>query len=120
MKKWIAENAPWLVFLAMAWAGGLVAHIKAYEKAGIVWSIAQHVKSVCILSAYAGFAGLMIYLLYQAAKEGGYNVSEPLAFVASGIGGMFGAQVCDFLFVTGIDFFRKRLGLEPRGEPPKP
>ena len=118
MKKWVTENAPWLVFLIMAFGGGLIAHIRAFEKAGIAWTVKQHFISITIKSSYAGFAGLMIYLLSDAAAGYGYAVSQPLAFVAAGIGGMFGAELMDFIFITGKDFVRKHLGLAP--SPPTP
>lgn len=118
MKKWIAENAPWLTFVVMALAGGVIAHIRYFEKIGVHMTFKEHLKSLTIRSSYAGFAGLLIYLLTDAMIGYGYKVSEPLAFVAAGIGGMFGAELFDFLFVTGKQFARKRLGLEPI-EPPK-
>lgn len=113
-KKWIAENAPWLGFIVMALLGGVVAHIRAWERAGVVIPVSDHVKGLIVRSCYAGMAGLLIYWSAQAAIEYGYKVSEPLTFVFAGIGGMFGAELFDFLLSTGSDYARKKLGLPPR------
>lgn len=114
LKKWIAENAPWLGFLVMALLGGVIAHVRAWERAGIKIPVGEHVKGLLIRCIYAGMAGLMIYMLAQAAIEYGWKVSEPLTFVFAGIGGMFGAELFDFIFTTGKDWMRKKLGLEPK------
>lgn len=114
MQKWLAENAPWLGFILMAFLGGLVAHIRSFEKSADPMTVAEHVKGFTIKTVYAAMAGLIIYLLFEAAVGYGYKVSQPLAFVAAGIGGMFGAEFFDFIFTTGKDFIRKRLGLEAK------
>jgi putative Mn2+ efflux pump MntP len=112
-KKWIAENAPWLGAMLMAFLGGFVAHVRAYEKSNMSMSLADHVKGFIVRSVYAAMAGLIVYFLFEAAVSYGYKVSEPLVFVTAAVCGMFGAEFFDFIFKTGQDIARKRLGLQP-------
>lgn len=125
MKKWIAENAPWLAFIVVAFLGGLVAHVRAFEKSALRMTIAWHVRGLLIRSTYAAMVGLIVYWLSEAAIGYGYKVSEPLVYVAAAVCGMFGAEFFDFLFTTGRDLVRKRLGLPPLAaappaDPPQP
>lgn len=92
MNQWVTENFPWVV-AAMGTVGGIVAHIRAYEKSNIVMTWQQHVWGLLRRFIYAGFSGLMVYFLSVE-----YHWSQPLTCIMAGVVGMFGAEFLEFLW----------------------
>lgn len=107
MQQWLTEQANAISFLVMSILGGIVAHIRAHEKAGIEMSTGQHFWGITRRLVYAIFAGLLVWFLHIE-----YSWSEPLSFMLAGIVGVFGAEALEFLWQTTTDTIRRRVGAD--------
>lgn len=117
----VATEYPSLGFVIMGFAGGLIATIRLYERAGfqMTWRL---LVARFIVKAFMGvFVGALVYLGF---KLGGWRLE--LGLIVAAICGVFSAEVLELAFVTAAEWGRKRMGLVPvaparpvpeRGEP---
>jgi hypothetical protein len=112
IQAWVVKY-PVLGFAAMGWAGGLIAVLRMYEKAGITFTWASFVARSCVKGAMGVFVALLVYFGWSAmgwSKEWGW-------FVA-GIAGVGGSDVLEALVVGLIEWGRRKAGLGQQQSPP--
>lgn len=116
MSEWLDKHAPWAVFIVLAIAGGIVAHVRAYEMVKVDLTFRQHFWSITRRSMMAGFAGVLVYL----AADGWAMRGSPWAYFAAGICGLFSAEFFDLVWRMGTAYLQGRMRIAPADEAKDP
>lgn len=110
MNQWITDNLPTVVALA-AMLGGLVAHMRAYEKSEVKFTIHQHIAGVVLKTVYALFTATLVYFLAI-----GFAWQTWTICVVAAIGGLHGAELLDFTLTAVKDIITKWAGRQGGGD----
>jgi hypothetical protein len=108
----VAIDYPFVGFAVMGFAGGLIATIRLYERAGFEMTWRMLVARLLVKVSMGFFVGALVYLGFRLA---GWRFE--LGLIVAAVSGVFSAEVLELLFVTGAQFFRKRIGLSPDAPP---
>lgn len=104
----VASDYPFVGFLVMGFAGGLIATIRMYERAGFSMTWRMLMVRLLMKTVTGVFVGALVYF---GCKLAGWSLNAGL--ITAAICGVFGAEVLELAFVTVAEVARKRLGLSP-------
>lgn len=99
---WSGKNAPWFGYIIMAVFGGIVAHLREWEKNNPDMSVKQHVLALTRRATMAVLAGLIWFFIMQQNNW----QSQPYAYVGASLVGMFAPEFFDWLW----DLLKQRVG----------
>lgn len=102
----IALDYPWLGFAVMGLAGGIIATIRLYERAGFTMTWRMLVARLFVKTFTGAFVALIVFLGWRTL---GWRLEYGL--IVAAVGGVFSAECLELIFVSGAEFFRKRIGL---------
>lgn len=92
---WTMKNVPWLGYIVMSVLGGIVAHIRDWEKRNPgSMTVRNHFWALVRRTFYAVMASALWYLIM---KEHGWE-ARPYAHMGAGIVGMFASEWFDWLW----------------------
>lgn len=113
--RWATDH-PVIGFAVMGWLGGVVAVLRMYERAGIVFTAAGFLGR-CLMKGLIGvFVAALVFFAWRGAK-----LSLDWGYLAAAVCGVWGTEVLEVMFVVGIEYVRKKLGLSsaPVYKPPR-
>lgn len=102
---------PALGYIMLAVIGGIVAHIREWEKLNPNYSFRDHCWAIIRRTVMAVLAGLMWFLIML---EQGWT-AKPLAYVGASLVGLFSPEFFDWLW----GLYKARLGRAAEKEQPK-
>lgn len=91
---WLAKNVPWIGYVLMSVLGGVVAHIRDWEKQNPGMTLRQHAWAITRRTIMAVLAGIMWYLLM---KENAWE-ARPYAYVGASLVGLFAPEFFDWMW----------------------
>jgi hypothetical protein len=102
----IATQHPFIGFVVMGLAGGIIGTIKLYERAGFNMSLKMLAARFAVKAFMGVFVGLLIFLAWRVL---GWRLEY--GFIVAAVGGIFSTEFLELVFVSGVEWFRKRGGL---------
>lgn len=99
---WMTKNVPWIGYVVMSVLGGVVAHIRDWEKRNPGMTYRQHFWALTRRTIMAVLASILWYLIM---KENGWE-SRPYSYVGAGLVGLFSPEFFDWLW----DLMKARIG----------
>lgn len=106
---------PLLGFMAMGWAGGLIAVLRMYEKVGIIFTWASFLARCIVKGAMGIFVAVLVFFGWQAM-----GWSNTWGWFIAGVAGVGGSDVLEALVVGVIEWMRRKAGVSVQGQEPKP
>lgn len=103
---------PILGWLLMGGVGGLIATVRMYERAGVVFTWAGFLARCVVRGLVGVFVAVCVYAGWKAM-----GWSQDWGLLAGGLCGVFGTDLLEAVMVLGWDFLRKSRGLEPKAFP---
>lgn len=113
LQAWVVKF-PMLGFMAMGWAGGLIAVLRMYERAGITFTWASFMARCCVKGGMGIFVALLVFFGWQAM-----GWSNTWGWFIAGVAGVGGSDVLEALVVGVIEWMRRKAGIgQQQARPP--